>query len=265
MKSIVVIPMIAVSCAVFLLATQTPKEILRKEGAAPGHTGSPGDSLKNCTVCHGGDALPRTGWITSDIPASGYEPGRTYTIAATNTESSATRLGFQVSPQDEKGNLLGTLLRTDTVETQLVGNNKYITYTENGITGNGKRTWKFGWKAPEKGTGTVTFYGAFNSNADNHKENDKTFLSTLTVQETGTVSLVTEEPADNTLLVYPNPANNILTVRSSHSLSGVIELIDMNGRTVLTSQSPVIQVEGIAPGSYTLRCGASNTRVVIDR
>jgi hypothetical protein len=266
MKSFISIPLFAALCCVVLLATQTDKGILRKEGAAPGHTGSPGDGFKNCTVCHGGEAQQRAGWVTSDIPSSGYEPGRVYSISATNTESGATRLGFQVSPQDDKGNLLGTLIRTDTVETQLVGDNKYITYTENGIAGSGTRTWKFGWKAPDKGTGTVVFYAAFNSNADNHKQNDKTFLSTLSVPEFGSpVSVAENSDAQSPLVVYPNPANTIINVTSLLPFDTDVELFDANGKSVLRANAPLVNVSTLPQGKYTIRCGNSASSVVISR
>ncbi len=67
--------------------------VARKDGTDPGYTGSPGDSLKNCTACHGGIAFPVDGWITSNIPSSGYVPGTTYTITAKNREFGATRFG----------------------------------------------------------------------------------------------------------------------------------------------------------------------------
>ncbi|MBL7973374.1 MAG: T9SS type A sorting domain-containing protein [Candidatus Kapabacteria bacterium] len=266
MKSIISLSLIAIFCAAVLLATQSGTNILRKEGAAPGHTGSPGDSLKNCTVCHGGEAKVKTGWIASDIPPTGYEPGKIYFISATNTETGATRLGFQVSPQDDKGNLLGTLLRTDTVGTQLVGNDKYITYTENGIAGVGTRTWKFGWKAPAKGTGTVVFYGAFNSNADNHKENDKTFISTLSVPEFGSaISGVTTTQEYTPLTVFPNPASNLLNISHLIPYGTEVELFDINGKSIMRATTPIVNISSVPPGKYFLRCNGATSDVIIDR
>jgi hypothetical protein len=47
------------------------KSLRKVDGTEPGYTGSPGDSLKNCTVCHGGTAETIEGWITSNIPTTG--------------------------------------------------------------------------------------------------------------------------------------------------------------------------------------------------
>ncbi len=78
----------------------------RKDGTEPGYTGSPGDSFKNCTACHGGTTQNVDGWIVSNIPSTGWVPGERYTITATNTKMGATRFGFEVSPFSKKKSLL---------------------------------------------------------------------------------------------------------------------------------------------------------------
>ena len=72
-------------------------------GAPAGNTNSPADG-QNCSHCMGGTAVPVTGWITSDVPSTGYLPGNTYTITVTATGTG--NKGFQVSPQDVAGNLM---------------------------------------------------------------------------------------------------------------------------------------------------------------
>jgi hypothetical protein len=81
------------SAFVILLITQSL--IMKKDGAAPGYTGSPGDSLKNCTACHGGTAIKINNWITSDIPADGYVPGKTYIIRAITRNRELQGLGLR--------------------------------------------------------------------------------------------------------------------------------------------------------------------------
>jgi hypothetical protein len=157
----------------------------RRDGTDPGHTGSPGDNFKNCTICHGGTATDADGWITSNIPSTGWKPGQIYTITATNTKVGSTRFGFQVSPQDMQGNLLGQLIVSDTGATQLVGDSKYITYKSAGVDGTDLRTWTFNWQAPGDSINEVVFYGAFNSNHEGHKAFDNTTLSKLTVRREG--------------------------------------------------------------------------------
>lgn len=206
----------------------------KKEGTEPGYTGSPGDTLKNCTACHGGTATNVEGWITSNIPATGYVPGNTYTVTATNTESEGTRFGFQVSPQSITGNLLGKIVVTDTSATQLVGEEKYITYTAKGVDGSGFRSWSFDWIAPPQGTRDVVFYGAFNSNFNGHKDGDKTFLSSLKVYEQGTVGLSPTEKTIKSFSVYPNPVSYQLSIELDlEKASNVtLDLMDLTGRRV---------------------------------
>ena len=154
-------------------------------GAAAMRTGSPGDGGATCKNCHAGPTpTTQAGLITSTIPPAGYTAGQTYTITATIARSGHTKFGFEISPQNITGTLLGTLIVTNTTEMQLVGTGKYITHKSAGVTGTNSRTWVFNWTAPAAGTGNVTFYGAFNiTNAMNNSSGDTCVLSTLTVSE----------------------------------------------------------------------------------
>lgn len=253
----IIYTIVAVAFGVILLESFMLK---RPDGTVPGHTGSPGDSLKNCTVCHGGTATPVEGWITSDIPASGYVAGETYTITATNTEEEGTRFGFQVSPQNSKGDLLGTIIVSDSVKTQLVGNGKYITYTSAGVDGIGFNTWIFKWKAPAAGTGKVVFYGAFNSNFNGHKDGDKTFLSTLTVNESGTTGMQSYFSGNNSSFsLYPQPASETVYIDIASKYTGKpsVFLRDIAGKVIsdLTTQAVSngtlsVSLSGVPRGIY---------------
>lgn len=191
--------------------------IMKKDGAEPGYTGSPGDSLKNCTACHGGTAVNADGWLTSDIPSEGYFSGQTYTITATNKEADATRFGFEVSPQDSLGNLLGIMKITDSLRTKFcVGSEKYMTYTQFGVEGQDSLSWSFEWIAPPVNTGEVVFYGGFNSNFNGHKGDDQTYLSTLKVKENPANSILSMSNIIPGFTIYPNPFANSITIEISN-------------------------------------------------
>ncbi len=143
------------------------------DGAPSGNTGSPGDG-QDCSSCHGGTATSTVGWITSNIPAQGYTPGTTYNITVSVTGTG--NKGFQVSPQNVAGTLLGTLIAG--VGTQTTGTGKYMTHTSSNSSN--PANWTFQWTAPVSGTGSVTFYGAFCVTQSD------TRLSTLVVNETAT-------------------------------------------------------------------------------
>ena len=205
-------------------------------GAPPGNTGSPDDGTECAKSCHlGAVASAKVGWISSDIPSSGYVPGNTYTFTATAIHSGSLKFGFQISPQDINGNLMGTLIASNTTETQLVGSGKYITHKSGGTAGSGSRTWTFQWKAPMAGTGNVTFYGAFNgSKSNNHQSGDKIYTSTLTVNE-DPVSIGFEFGANIiSMAVYPNPVADFIglyyTLKDANQV--VVNLYSVEGKKV---------------------------------
>lgn len=247
---------------IITLESFVPLKSKRRDGTDPGYTGSPGDGYKNCSNCHGGMAVTKEGWITSDIPEEGYVPGETYTITATNSAMGSTRFGFCVSPQALNGDLLGALLITDTLRTKLVGDNKYVTYRADGVEGVDSNVWVFDWVAPKAGTGNVVFYGAFNSNPG-HKGSDGTTLSTLTVKEKGSTGLVSISDKVSNLLIYPNPVSDFVKV--SFDLNGSrnvnIDISDVNGKSIVViakgkqrgTISKEVNTKGWAEGIYLLR------------
>ena len=167
----------------FFLIFTVNTALTNGSGAPQGHTGSPGDGA-SCTSCHSSfPPIPATGLITSNIPASGYVPGTTYLITATISHASFNKFGFQISPQNSSGALMGTLALTMPSATQIL-QNKWITHTSSGTAGTGNsRIWTFNWTAPTSG-GAVTFYGAFNSaNNNSNTSGDQITLSSLTVQQ----------------------------------------------------------------------------------
>ena len=183
----------------------------KRDGTEPGYTGSPGDTLKNCTVCHGGSATNVSGWITSTIPPTGYVPGNTYLITATNTSIGHNRFGFLVSPQAVNGNLLGTM----------------------DVFSIDSKSWTFNWTAPVSGTGDVVFYGAFNSNHDGHKGGEVTQLSTLRVKENGTTYTNNIEKSID-FNMFPNPVQNSLTINFNLNKNTLVQvsLYDLSGKKV---------------------------------
>ena len=199
---------------------------LKNSGGAPaGNTNSPGDG-QNCTHCMGGTALQVTGWITSDVPSTGYVPGTSYTITVTATGTG--KKGFEVSPQDVSGNLIGTL--TAGTGTKLVGSNKYVTH--NAAKSGNPSTWSFLWTPPAGGAGDVVFYGSIIVSLSNTK------ITTLTVSQS-TVGLTEyEKPV---VSVFPNPATDMITV--SFTLDSPqdvdLHLLNVNGerKAILVQES----------------------------
>jgi hypothetical protein len=203
-------------------------------GGPAGHTGSPGDGM-NCTHCHSGGPAATNEMVTisSDIPGSGYFPGTTYTITATATKSEILKFGFQMSPQNSSGALLGTLALIDMNSTQLVGTGgKYITHTSGGVSGSGSKTWTFDWTAPASGTGEVTFYGAFNfTNSGTGNSGDVIINENYTVAES---SVGISEAELASLSVFPNPVVDEIHVAAKDVDEEImITIFNIEGRKVL--------------------------------
>lgn len=226
-------------------------------GAPTGNTGSPFDN-KTCAQngCHGGTATEIFDAITSNVPVTGYVPGSTYTITATVTDPNLVKFGFQISPQNTSGTLLGTMIITNTTTTKFTSSsNKYITHKSTGTSFPGHTaTWTFDWTAPNEGTGDVTFYGAFNfSNNNGQSTGDVIHKTSLTIPEAFGVG-VDEISAINSLNVFPNPASDHIriTYYLNQQQPVTVSLFDLSGKRVA-----VLSDETQAAGTY-------NTSFAID-
>jgi hypothetical protein len=191
-----------------------------------GVSGSPGDGA-NCTQCHNGAASTSGGWITSDIPSGGYIPGQTYQITATNSQSGSGDYGFEVSPQNISGSLLGTL--ASGTNSKLVGSGKYVTQSSSSAT---VKAWTFSWTAPAAGTGDATFYGAFA-----RSKSGPTTLSTLTVSEQSNTSII--EPGTSVTMISAHSGNGLFTVTIPESMrtsDGTLQILNVSGKSVYSSR-----------------------------
>lgn len=168
-----------------LLMVLLVSNVLYHTGSPGAKSGSPGDGLATCTGCHGGTAQTVAGWITTNIPASGYVAGQTYTITATATHTGAALFGFELTAENSANAKRGTFIITNATETQLTNANKAVTHTTNGTNPSGNsRTWTMNWTAPAAGTGTITFYAAFNAaNGNGASTGDVIYKSSTAVQE----------------------------------------------------------------------------------
>ncbi len=204
------------------------EKVYNRTAAPAGHSGSPADG-KTCTACHAGTAEAKTNIITSDIPATGYVPGNTYTISVTLNNTGTTRFGFQLSPQNNAGTMLGTW-GANTTETQVIAS-KWATHKLASTTGTDTKTWTLQWTAPSAGTGDVTFYGAFNiANGDNGTGGDKIWTSSMTVSEQGANSI--KEAGLITMNAYVSGNKLMITWNEPSNESALITLVDMQGKSV---------------------------------
>jgi len=214
------LPWVAALAAIVVLSAS----VLRPTGAPPAKTGSPGDAGL-CTDCHGGTATTNDGLITSNIPSGGYVPGITYQITASNPITGTGKMGFEVSPQNVAGTLLGTLVAGS--GSQLVGSGKYVTHVSANTT---TSSWTFSWVAPAAGTGTVTFYGAF------AKGNPGPVVkSTLVVQEQTTTGITNFASG---MKVFATPGGNLNLEMNTEVNQAKVMIHDLSGRLILSTSIP---------------------------
>jgi hypothetical protein len=246
-------------CAIIIFNPQT--YVVSNSASPPsGKTGSVGDNGATCTGCHGGSAIPASGWVTSDVPIAGYASGNTYTINVIATHSTANKIGFEATVENGSGDKVGSLIVTDGARTGLVGMD-YIGHVSAGIDTlfAGGNAWSFDWTAPSSGTGDVTFYAAINAaNGDNGTSGDVIYTSSLTVQEDpGAPIGVKEDKRFLDVSLYPNPASVFLYVDLGQGWRNFSDIVvyDIKGAIVLsesgiTDKVVYLNVESLKNGTY---------------
>jgi len=242
--------------AMVVLLLSTTNTIGYLTGAPSGKANDPSSGNSNCTSCHSGTATTNAtiANITTNIPATGYVPGTTYTITANVTYAGKTRFGFEVSPQNSAGVQKGTITITDPTNTKIVST-KYVTHTSAGNTGTGARSWSFNWTAPAAGTGAVTFYGSLLAANNNGSESgDLTYLTSTTVMETVPCSITAAITAPDTICT-----KDTATLVASSTPTAASYLWNTGATTsTITGLGGTYTVTVTAPGG----CTASATKLV---
>ena len=180
MKKILLTIPISIALAIFFYPTTSHSN---STGSVGGKTGSPTDGA-SCTQCHYA-GLGTGATITSNIPPSGYVPNQVYTITA-SVQGSDDQYGFEITSEEANfgSTKKGTFFITNNTETKLTNNNKAVTHKLGGTQGPGIKNWSMDWEAPNSGTGSITFFGAFiEGNMDQTNSGDIYHSTTLTVNE----------------------------------------------------------------------------------
>jgi hypothetical protein len=99
---------------------------------------------------------------------------------------------------------------------------------------------------------TFTQSGTYTATIPNAAGCDSTISLNLTLSFTGIY-----EVNENTITLFPNPAENMLHVKSSAILKGELKVFDMNGRILITQlligTESILYLDKLSKGSYLLQ------------
>lgn len=165
-------------------------------GSPGGRSGSPGDNNQTCTSCHTGSAINQSGWISSNIPISGYTPGQTYEITVNGVHSGVALFGFELSAENSTGQKVGSFSLSDPGRTKLTNQNKAVTHTSGGTNPSGNNiSWTVNWTAPATDIGQVGFYAALNAaNGNGGTTGDVIYKTNLFVNASAPAALLSIDP-----------------------------------------------------------------------
>ena len=255
---------IIISIGSFILLTS---ELENFGGSPGGKSGSPGDEGKTCTQCHGGNASEQEDWLTSNIPASGYVPGETYTITATGTHTGVNRFGFEATAEDSDNNKTGTFIITNSTENKLTNSNSAVTQKSAGTTPDGdSKSWSFDWTAPDAGTGEVVLYAAFNAaNGNGSTSGDVIYKTAMSASEDINISVASNLDNSNPIQVFPNPFTDNFSISFTGADADVSGLKIFNSiGNLVYSQNSFLDNENAKIATSDLLSGIYYTVIYFD-
>ena len=242
MPRIFIIPILVIC---FSLVFYPKKTTSFGNGSPGGKTGSLGDGLESCSSCHyAGEGQNAS--ISSNIPASGYIPGETYTINLSINQNNISKFGFEITAENQQGDKKGIFLITNTSETKTTNNNTAVTHTASGVNGiNNEKNWSFDWVAPgfAASDGEVIFYSSLiAANGDGQNTGDTKHSASLTVQEsTSNTKFVNKRKY---LIIAQNKI--FVNKKDIHQ----INIYDISGKLILNKNKPKLN-EVISLDSYS--------------
>ena len=243
---------ITIALAIFFYPTTSNSN---GTGSPGGKTNSPNDA-SNCTGCHSGtiNSGIGTATITTNIPASGYSIGSTYTITLTGVKASCTKFGFEITAENWNSKS-GNFMITDNT-TKLVNANNAVSHKSSGTSGNTTKSWTMDWTPTANSIGNTTFFSALMfSNANSNNNGDNVFTTSL---------LVNEE------MVLGNLDNNSQISFTFNSLTKTIEsknaiiVYDVRGKLVLTTNKKITNISHLKKGIYILKSENHTQKIILN-
>ncbi|HCD67126.1 MAG TPA: hypothetical protein DEQ56_01480 [Bacteroidetes bacterium] len=239
--------------------------ILANSGGSPGgYTGSKSDKGATCASsggCHASSSSTITSseMISSDIPASGYVPGKQYTVIMKAAKSGVTKFGFEITSEDSLGNGKGTF--SNTSEVNIKSNGKRATHKSSNNSGSGSKSWTFSWTAPVKGSGSIHFFAAaLVANNNGNTSGDNVLIDTLSIAEASISSTDLLNYAK--IKIYPNPTSKELTISGYTGAADYTAIFNSTGNLVFKENySTTLNIAYLEAGVYYLKIVSGTTSV----
>ena len=254
-KSLLLFP-ITIALAIFFYPTTSNS----KADGSPGEKTNSAMDGQNCTGCHSGtiNSGIGTATITTNIPASGYSIGSTYTITLTGVKANCTKFGFELTAENAMLGKAGTFLITNSTETKFASgtNNTAVTHKTAGNSGNTTKSWSMDWTASTNTSGSTIFYAALlfaNNNGNNNGDN--VFTTSLAVNEE-IVNAINDLSAKNDFTF--NSATKIIKTKKP------VDVYDISGKLVLTTTNNSINISHLKTGIYILKSIAKTQKIILN-
>ncbi len=254
-KSLLLFP-IAIALAMFFYPTTSNS----KADGSPGEKTNSAMDGQNCTGCHSGTINSGIGsaTITTNIPASGYSIGSTYSITLTGIKTNCIKFGFELTAENAMLGKAGTFLITNSTETKFATgtNNTAVTHKTAGNSGNTTKTWSIDWIASTNTSGSTIFYAALlfaNNNGNNNGDN--TFTTSLSVNEE-----VVNGISDNTFKNSFTYNSVTKTIETTHA----VLVYDISGKLVLTTKEKSTTISHLKTGVYIIKSKSLSKKIIIN-
>ncbi len=221
------------------LVTLAIAEILSNNGKA-GKTGSPGETT--CSGCHTStDASTSVIISCGNMPNWEYIPGTTYNMSVTVSKQGINLFGLGVEALTSTNQNAGTLVITNSLETQIknqtvsgVSRINVVHQLGGGASPNSK-TFNFDWIAPTSASGNITFYyAAIAANANGGSGAGDFAVNGSQVITAVNTTAVKKNTAQPELSIYPSPISNEFYIDFGNLKQEKIylQIIDFSGKIV---------------------------------
>lgn len=228
MKKKFILTMVLCGSLLVSYLAYSPYESKAQGEGITGVSGAPSVG-QDCSSCHWVSNRISQPTLQSDIPEEGYVPNQVYNFTLL-IQSQKQHAGFNIRPENSLGDAVGTIIKTDTLNSNITFSADEITHRNN-IVEEGRKIVHFQWVAPAKGSGEVSFYTALGTGvmADtNGLFMDSLNLFHIAVNE-AVVSMVDNQTlSDVDLSVRPTLASESITIDYRLQKASQISLVIQN-------------------------------------